>query len=62
VAEAWAEFIKNGDAGGAGLSEWPAYQSPDYRLIEFGDTTKVVSNIGDPAVAFFEATPAVVER
>src|SRR5687767_15203558 len=62
VAEAWAQFIKNGDPGGAGLSEWPAYHSPDYRLIEYGDTTKVVSNIGDAAVAFFEAAPAVVQR
>ena len=37
MAEAWVQFAKTGNPNGAGLPQWPAYRSPDYRFLDYGD-------------------------
>ena len=53
MADAWARFAKTGNPNGAGLPQWPAYRSPDYRLLDFGDQVTVRSNANDSQVDFF---------
>ena len=53
MADAWVQFAKAGNPDGAGLLQWPAYRSPDYRLLDFGDTVTVRSNAQSPQVDFF---------
>jgi para-nitrobenzyl esterase len=58
MASAWVQFAKTGSPNGAGIDQWPIYRSPDYRLMEFGDTTTVSSNSTSPEVEFFQSRPA----
>ena len=41
MADAWVRFAKTGNPNGGGLPQWPAYRSPDYRLLDFGDAVTV---------------------
>ena len=41
MAAAWVRFAKTGNPNGGGLPQWPAYRSPDYRLLDFGDAVTV---------------------
>jgi hypothetical protein len=36
-----------------GLPRWPAYRSPPYELLEYGDEVAVRSNAESPEVDFF---------
>ena len=54
MADAWVRFAKTGDPNGGGLPQWPAYRSPDYRLLDFGDAVTVRSNARSPEVEFFQ--------
>jgi para-nitrobenzyl esterase len=54
MAAAWVRFAKTGNPNGGGLSRWPAYRSPDYRLLEFGDTVALSSNARSPQIDFFQ--------
>ena len=36
------------------LPQWPAYRSPDYRLLDFGDRVTVRSNARSPQVDFYQ--------
>src|SRR5262245_39461351 len=42
MADAWVQFAKTGNPNGGGLPQWPSYRSPDYRVLDFGDTVTVV--------------------
>ena len=53
MADAWVQFAKTGNPNGGGLPQWPAYRSPDYRLLDFGDTATVRSNAQSPHIEFF---------
>jgi para-nitrobenzyl esterase len=53
MADAWVQFAKTGNPNGAGLPQWPAYRSPDYRLLDFGDQVTVRSNANASQVDFF---------
>jgi para-nitrobenzyl esterase len=53
MADAWVQFAKTGNPNGVGLPQWPAYRSPDYRLLDFGDQVTVRSNANDSQVDFF---------
>jgi para-nitrobenzyl esterase len=53
MAAAWVQFAKTGNPNGAALPQWPAYRSPDYRLLDFGDRVAVRSNARSPQVDFF---------
>ena len=53
MADAWVQFAKTGNPNGGALPQWPAYRSPDYRLLDFGDQTTVRSNADSPHVDFF---------
>ena len=39
-----------------GLPQWPAYRSPDYRLLDFGDAVTVRSNARSPADRIFSTS------
>ena len=54
MADAWVQFAKAGNPNGVGLPQWPAYRSPDYRLLDFGDRVTVGSNARSPQVDFFQ--------
>jgi para-nitrobenzyl esterase len=54
MADAWVRFAKTGNPNGGGLPHWPAYRSPDYRLLDFGDAVTVRSNARSPEIEFFQ--------
>ena len=54
MADAWVRFAKTGNPNGGDLPQWPAYNSPDYRLLDFGDTVTVRSNDQSPNIDFFQ--------
>lgn len=54
MATAWVQFAKTGNPNGGGLPQWPAYRSPDYRLLDFGDAVTVGSNARSPQIEFFQ--------
>lgn len=54
MAAAWVRFAKGGNPNGGGLPQWPAYRSPDYRLLDFGDVATVRSNARSPHIDFFQ--------
>ena len=54
MADAWVRFAKTGNPNGGELPQWPAYRSPDYRLLDFGDTVTLRSNARSPEVDFFQ--------
>jgi para-nitrobenzyl esterase len=54
MAAAWVRFAKTGNPNGGGLPQWPAYRSPDYRLLDFGDAVTIRSNARSPEVDFFQ--------
>ena len=54
MADAWVRFAKTGNPNGGDLPRWPAYTSPDYRLLDFGDAMTVSSNAQSPNIDFFQ--------
>ena len=54
MAAAWVRFAKTGNPNGAGLPRWPAYRSPDYQLLDFGDATTLRSNARSPEIELFQ--------
>jgi para-nitrobenzyl esterase len=54
MAGAWVQFAKAGSPNGAGLPQWPAYRSPEYKLLDYGDKISVRSNALSPNVDFFQ--------
>ena len=62
MAEAWVRFAKTGNPNGGGLPQWPAYRSPDYRLLDFGDAVTVGSNARSPQIEFFQRAFETMRR
>jgi len=54
MADAWVQFARTGNPNGTGLSQWPAYRSPDYPVLDFGDRVTVRSNAQSPQVDFYQ--------
>ena len=54
MAAAWVRFAKTGNPNGGGLPQWPAYRSPDYRLLDFGDAVTERSHARSPEIDFFQ--------
>jgi para-nitrobenzyl esterase len=54
IAGAWVQFAKTGNPNGPGLPEWPAYRSPEYRLLDYGDEIAIRSNADSPNIDFFQ--------
>ena len=48
MAGAWVQFAKTGNPNGGRLPQWPTYESPDYRVMAFGDEVGVGSNATTP--------------
>jgi para-nitrobenzyl esterase len=62
MADAWVRFAKTGNPNGGGLPQWPAYRSPDYRLLDFGEAVTVRSNAQSPEVEFFQQAFETMRR
>jgi para-nitrobenzyl esterase len=62
MADAWVQFAKTGNPNGGGLPQWPAYRSPDYRVLDFGDSSTVVSNARNPQIDFFQQVFATMRK
>ena len=62
MAAAWVRFAKTGNPNGGGLPQWPAYRSPDYRLLDFSDTATVRSNARSPEIEFFQRAFETMRR
>ena len=62
MADAWVQFAKTGNPNGGGLPQWPAYRSPDYRLLDFGDAVTVRSNARSPEIEFFQQAFETMRR
>ena len=62
MAGAWVQFAKTGNPNGGRLPEWPAYRSPDYRLLDFGDGATVRSNARSPEIEFFRRAFETMRR
>jgi len=55
MADAFVQFGKTGNPnGGTALPQWPAYRSPDYRVLDFGDRITVGSNARILQANFFQ--------
>jgi para-nitrobenzyl esterase len=62
MAAAWVRFAKTGNPNGGGLPQWPAYRSPGYRLLDFGDATTERSNARSPEIEFFQQAFETMRR
>ena len=62
MAAAWVRFAKTGDPNGRGLPQWPAYRSPDYRLLDFGDAMTLRSNVRSLEIEFFRRAFETMHR
>jgi para-nitrobenzyl esterase len=62
MTDAWVQFAKTGNPNGGALPQWPAYRSPDYRVLDFGDTATVVSNARSPVVDFYQRVFATMRK
>ena len=51
---AWAAFAKTGNPNGPGLPEWPAYQQPAYRYLNYSDSITVESGFRESQIEFCE--------
>ena len=62
MAAAWVRFAKTGNPNGGDSPQWPAYRSPDYRLLDFGDAVTVRSNARSPESEFFQRAHETMRR
>jgi para-nitrobenzyl esterase len=62
MADAWVRFARTGNPNGGGLRQWPAYRSPDYRLLDFGDVVAAGSNARRSEVEFFQRAFETMRR
>jgi para-nitrobenzyl esterase len=53
MAGAWVQFAETGDPNAPGLPEWPAYRSPEYLILDYGDDIAVRSDIHGAQVESF---------
>jgi para-nitrobenzyl esterase len=62
MADAWVQFAKTGNPNGGALPQWPAYRSPVYQLLDFGDVVTVRSNARSPAIELFRLAFETMRR
>jgi para-nitrobenzyl esterase len=53
MAGAWVRFAKTGNPNGDNLPNWPAYQAPAYRSLEYGDRITKESGYREAQIDFF---------
>jgi para-nitrobenzyl esterase len=54
MASALAQFARIGNPNGTGLpTPFPAYRSPDFPVMDFGDEISISSKAGTPQADFF---------
>jgi para-nitrobenzyl esterase len=52
MAGAWVKFAKTSDPNGPGLPEWPTYQQPSYRYVNYSDRTATESSVRESQIEF----------
>ena len=62
MADAWVQFATTGNPDGGGLPQWPAYRSPDYRVLDFGDAVTMRSHARSPEIEFFQQAFEAMRR
>src|SRR5205085_2043507 len=62
MAGAWVQFAKTGNPNVKGLPQWPAYRSPDYRFLDYGDDVTVRSNARSAQVDVFRHALETMRR
>jgi para-nitrobenzyl esterase len=58
VSTYWVNFARSGNPNGAGLLNWPAYQTKDDLVMGFGDAPAVVRLPNKPALDFIDGIVA----
>ena len=53
MAGAWVQFAKTGNPNAPGLPQWPAYRSPEYLILDYGDDIAVRADVHGAQVEFF---------
>jgi len=53
----WANFIRNGNPNGAGLPEWPAYDTADRKIVLLGDKVEALPIPDREALDFLTSQP-----
>jgi len=51
----WTNFAKTGDPNGAGLPQWPAYNSAQDNVLDLGDPVSVRTHVNQAGLDFFDA-------
>ena len=54
MAGAWVAFAKTSSPSGPGVPEWPSYQQPTYRYVNFSDSITVESGFRESQIEFCE--------
>jgi para-nitrobenzyl esterase len=49
---AWVHFAKTGNPNGPNLPEWPQYDKPDYRYLNYSDRISTESGFREPEIEF----------
>jgi para-nitrobenzyl esterase len=57
MCDYWVNFAATGDPNGKGLPKWPAFTPVQTKVIEFGDTIKVMDLPAQRAFKFFDPYP-----
>jgi para-nitrobenzyl esterase len=52
MVEAWVNFAKAGNPNGPNLPEWPRYQAPDYRYLNYSDRIGTESGFRESEIEF----------
>jgi para-nitrobenzyl esterase len=52
IAGAWVAFAKAGNPNGPGLPEWPRYQQPQYRYLNYSDTISIEAGFRESQIEF----------
>jgi len=52
MAGAWITFAKTGNPNGPGLPEWPGYQRPTYRYLNYADSITIESGFRESQIEF----------
>lgn len=56
ILDYWTQFAASGNPNRSGNPKWPVFAEPDYPVMEFGDTAKIIAPPEPDLCALFRAT------